>query len=93
MVTDHFVLFYNTADDYLEKRQAYRSEHLGMIYEEMDAGRLLQGGAFDGAPNQAMLIFTSQEAAEAFAQKDPYVLNGVVVDWHVRVWKTVDPKA
>lgn len=39
----------------------------------------------------AMLIFRgdSPAAAEAFAQSDPYVTNGLVTQWHVRKWSTV----
>ncbi len=31
----------------------------------------------------------SPAAAEAFAQVDPYVLNGLVTRWRVREWTTV----
>ena len=39
----------------------------------------------------AVLLFRgdSPEAAEAFARSDPYVLNGLVTAWRVRVWTTV----
>jgi uncharacterized protein YciI len=33
-----------------------------------------------------MAVFSSREAAEEFAEGDPFVLNGVVRDWHVREW-------
>ena len=33
-----------------------------------------------------MAIFTSREAAEAFAYEDPFVLNGVVRDWRILEW-------
>ena len=33
-----------------------------------------------------MSIFTTYEAAEEFATGDPFVLNCVVRDWHIREW-------
>ncbi|TME80354.1 MAG: hypothetical protein E6I47_09145 [Chloroflexi bacterium] len=34
----------------------------------------------------SMAIFTTRQAAEAFARSDPFVLNGVVRRWSVREW-------
>jgi uncharacterized protein len=36
-----------------------------------------------------MSVFRSREAAERFAEGDPFVLNGVVRDWVVREWEEV----
>jgi uncharacterized protein YciI len=36
-----------------------------------------------------MAVFTSREAAESFAEGDPFVLNGVVRDWQIREWDEV----
>jgi uncharacterized protein YciI len=38
-----------------------------------------------------VLLFrgTSPEVAERFAEKDPYVTNGLVKQWRVREWTTV----
>jgi hypothetical protein len=33
-----------------------------------------------------MAVFPSREAAEEFANRDPFVLNGVVRDWQIRDW-------
>jgi uncharacterized protein YciI len=33
-----------------------------------------------------MSVFTSREAAEAFAAGDPFVTGGVVARWYVRTW-------
>ena len=44
---------------------------------------LLMIGTFSNAQEHgAMAIFTSREAAEAFARDDPFVLHGVVRSWH-----------
>jgi uncharacterized protein len=37
----------------------------------------------------SMAIFTTRKAAEEFAKGDPFVLNGVVRDWHIREWDEV----
>jgi uncharacterized protein len=34
----------------------------------------------------SMAVFTTRKAAEEFASGDPFVLNQVVRDWHVREW-------
>jgi uncharacterized protein YciI len=33
-----------------------------------------------------MAIFTTNEAAQEFAEGDPFVLGGVVSRWYVRDW-------
>jgi uncharacterized protein YciI len=33
-----------------------------------------------------MAVFTTREAAEEFAEGDPFVLNGVVSRWEIRAW-------
>jgi len=44
-------------------------------------------GTFANAQEEgSMAIFTTREAAEAFAEGDPFVLNGVVGRWSVREW-------
>jgi uncharacterized protein YciI len=52
---------------------------------------MLMGGAFADPADQALLIFHTPSAAipEAFAQTDPYVMNGLVVKWEVRLWTVV----
>jgi uncharacterized protein YciI len=37
----------------------------------------------------SMAIFTTRDAAEEFAQGDPFVLNGVVRSWHIGAWNEV----
>jgi uncharacterized protein len=86
----HFLLVYVLADDYLERRPAFRESHLALARAAVDRGELLLGGALD-PPEQAVLLFAGEdcEIAEAFAKADPYVTNGLVTAWHVREWRTV----
>ena len=87
----YYILFYKTADDYLEKRAPLRPEHLAMAKAAHDRGELLLGGALADPPDGAVLIFKgdSPAVAEAFAQNDPYVKNGLIVKWEVREWTVV----
>ena len=85
----HFVLTYELAPDYLERRGQFRAEHLKLAWEAADQGALLLGGAVGDPPEAAMLLFTDQDAAETFAKSDPYVAQGLVKDWRVRPWTTV----
>jgi uncharacterized protein YciI len=36
-------------------------------------------------------VFSTQEAAEAFANEDPYVSGGLVERWNVEPWTVVTP--
>ncbi len=87
----HYFLFYDTAPDYLERRGLFRAEHLKLAWQAHDRGELLLGGALGDPIDGTILLFQgdSPEVAAKFARVDPYVLNGVVVRWHVRPWLTV----
>ena len=87
----HFLLFYDTAPDYLDRRPAFRGGHLAHARAAVQRGELVLGGALADPPDRALLLFQGESAgvAEAFAAQDPYVLNGLVTDWVVREWTTV----
>jgi uncharacterized protein YciI len=90
----HFILTYILAPDYLERREAFRAEHLALAQAAVARGELLLGGAArerGHAPDQAVLLFAGEDssAAEAFARTDPYVTSGIVLRWEVREWLTV----
>ena len=87
----HYVLMYDLASDYLERRGAFRNEHLALAWQAADRGEIVLGGALDSPADTALLVFhgDSPAAAEAFARADPYVRNGLVTAWRVREWLTV----
>ena len=85
----HFILTYELAPDYLERRGRFRAEHLKLAWEASGRGALLLGGAVGDPVESALLLFTDREAAEAFAQSDPYVAQGLVKTWRVLPWTTV----
>jgi uncharacterized protein YciI len=87
----HYLLMYDLVSDYLERRAAYRDEHLKLAWAATERGELLLAGALAEPTDTAMLLFQgdSAAAAEAFAKADPYVLAGLVTRWRVRKWTTV----
>jgi len=87
----HFLLFYTTAPDYLERRPEFRALHLEKAWESVERGDLVLGGAVANPPDCAVLLFKGADAsvAEDFARADPYVREGLVSAWHVREWTTV----
>jgi uncharacterized protein YciI len=87
----HFLLFYDVAPDYLERRTAFRDAHLALAWGSHRRGELQLGGALTDPVDSAVLLFRAESIAvvEEFARTDPYVLNGVVVRWRAREWTTV----
>ena len=88
----HYLLIYDElAPDYVVRRSQYRDEHLRLGWESAARGELVMGGALADPVDAAILLFQgdSPDAAEAFAQADPYVREGLVGRWRVRPWTTV----
>ncbi|WP_166040263.1 YciI-like protein [Sphingosinicella sp. YJ22] len=85
----HYLLHYELAPDYLERRPAFRDAHLALAWQAAESGALLLGGAVGDPAESALLLFTGAEAAEAFARADPYVREGLVRSWRVTPWITV----
>ena len=87
----HFLLFYDGAPDYLERRPQYREAHLKHAWAAVERGEIVVAGALAEPVDGAVLMFQSEDksVAENFANADPYVLNGLVANWRVREWTTV----
>lgn len=87
----HYLLLYETASDYMTRRAGFRDAHLKQAKQAADRGELILGGAVGDPVESAVLLFkcAGPGIPEAFAQADPYVLNGVVVRWSVKPWNTV----
>lgn len=85
-----YVLFYDPVPDVLERAPAHFPAHLERIREFHGRGDLLMVGTFaDPVKEGSMAIFASREAAEAFVEGDPFVLEGVVRAWEIREWDEV----
>lgn len=87
----HYFLIYELSDDYLKRRGEYRNEHLNLAWEAHESGDLVTGGALQNPADKAYLLFEGEndDAAKQFAEADPYVKNGLVINWSVRPWMTV----
>lgn len=87
----HYLLLYDLAPDYLERRAALRDEHLALAWDAQSRGELVLAGALTDPVDQAVLVFEgdSHEVAERFVAADPYVRGGLVTAWRVRLWTTV----
>ena len=85
----HYLLHYELAPDYLERRPAFRDAHLALAWQASGSGALVLGGAVGDPVESALLLFTDAEAAAAFAAADPYVSEGLVRSWRVTPWATV----
>jgi hypothetical protein len=87
----HFLLMYEMADGYVERRAPLRNTHLRLAWEAQERGDLVLAGALAEPADAAVFLFQGDgpEAAKAFAAADPYVANGLVKEWTVRPWTTV----
>ena len=87
----HYLLMYDFAPDYMERRAEFRNEHLALAWRAQQRGEVVLGGALADPPDGGLLLFAcdSPAAAEEFARADPYVKNGLVTRWRVRKWTTV----
>lgn len=87
----HWLLLYELADDYLERRAPLREAHLTLAREAHDRGELVLAGALADPADSAVLVFRADDAsiAEDFARNDPYVREGLVVGVRVRSWTVV----
>ena len=86
-----YLLFYDAAPDYLERRVRFREEHLALAWDAQSKGHLILAGALANPADGAVFHFrgASPAVAEDFAKADPYVRNGLVTRWRVREWTTV----
>jgi uncharacterized protein YciI len=87
----HYLLFYEVAPDYVERRSQFRDQHLALAWQAHARGELILGGALVDPVDGAVLLFQggSPDVAARFAEADPYVRNGLVTRWRVRPWATV----
>ena len=87
----YFLLTYDLVSDYMERREAFRDDHIKLALSAVEQGELLLGGSLTEPSDGAVLLFTgnSAEVAEKFAEQDPYVQNGLVDHWKVRSWSIV----
>ncbi len=87
----HYLLFYEVVEDYVTQRAPFRAQHLAHARQAHHRGELVLAGALADPVDGAVLLFQGESpgVAAAFAEADPYVLNGLITRWYVREWTTV----
>jgi uncharacterized protein len=88
---NYYALFYEVVDDFVARRTPFRQEHLRLANKARERGEILLAGALAEPADRALIVFHAADKsnAEAFAHKDPYVVNGLVKKWEVRPWNVV----
>ncbi|HKS91132.1 MAG TPA: YciI family protein [Tepidiformaceae bacterium] len=85
----YYILFYDYVADVAERRGPHRAAHLSLLNALHADGKLAMAGAYTDPLDGAALVFTAREAAEAFVQEDPYIVNGLVNAHRIREWNVV----
>jgi uncharacterized protein len=87
----YYALFYDVADNYVERRAPYRDTHLKLLKEAHSRGDIVLAGAVGDPPDGALLVWRVEdiETIQNFARNDPYVTSGVVTRWHIKPWHVV----
>jgi uncharacterized protein YciI len=87
----HLLLFYDYVDDMVERRAPFRQAHLELVRESHEQGALLMAGALTEPFDGGVFIFTADDRSivEDFVAKDPYVREGLVTSWRIRLWNVV----
>jgi len=88
---NYYALFYEVVDDFVARRVPFRQEHLRLANEALERGEIVFAGALAEPADRALIVFRAADKSkvEAFARKDPYVMNGLVKKWEVRPWNVV----
>jgi hypothetical protein len=88
---NYYTLIYHLVDDYMERRGQFREEHLKFAKELNGRNELILAGAFSDPPDKALLIFrvADKSVIEDFIKKDPYIKNGLIAKWEIRLWSVV----
>jgi uncharacterized protein len=90
-MASHFLLLYDYPDDVLERRAPHREEHLELVRQWKEDGRLLLAGAIGDPISGGALAFRVEDETEVddFMKADPYVREGVITGRRVEPWKVV----
>jgi uncharacterized protein len=88
---NYYLLSYDLVDDYITRRAPLRDQHLRLAREAHARGEIVLAGAFTDPADAAALVFraSDQSVVEDFVRNDPYVLNGLVKQWKIRLWNVV----
>jgi len=92
----YYVAFFDTThrsiDEIKSKYPDAIAAHIARSRQFQKDEKLLMAGAFKNKPDElisTMGVLISREAAEEYAQGDPFVLNGTVSRWYIREWANI----
>jgi uncharacterized protein YciI len=85
------ILFYEYVPDIAERRAPHRQAHLALLRDLHAKGECLLAGATGNPVHGAAIVFRTPEAAERFAQDDPYAKAGLVADHRIESISVVVP--
>jgi hypothetical protein len=87
----YWVLIYELVDDYLERREPLRAEHLTLARKAANSGEMVMAGALADPYDQAVFVWKAAdtEVINRFVAHDPYVREGLVKSWRIRKWNVV----
>ena len=79
-----FVVIGESSGASMDDIMAVYPRHKVVVDEFVEQGEVLGIGPFGDGGNMA--IFRSQEAAESFVTRDPFILEGLVKSFVIRPW-------
>jgi uncharacterized protein YciI len=87
----YYLLEYVLADDYLARRASLREAHLALGRDAGRRGDLVLAGALADPADRAVLVWRTDDRSVVarFAEDDPYVRQGLVTSWTIRLWNVV----
>lgn len=86
-----YVIVYAVAEGGADQIAEVYPRHLAYLTDFARSGELVLIGPMLPAPaSGSMAVFRSAEAAEAFVQGDPFVLEGLAVPSAVREWQALE---
>jgi uncharacterized protein YciI len=82
-----YVLLYESADSVADRAPVHFPAHQAWCAGFAARGLLLAVGTFeDPQADGSMAVFRTREAAQEFAEGDPFVRHGVVRGYQIRGW-------
>ncbi len=88
-----FVIIGTDGPDGARLRPLHREAHLERLSRWQQQGKLILAGPFTDQPGSLMIIEAADMGeARAFAQEDPYMLNGIFQDISIRPFRQVFPE-
>ena len=84
------IILYHFVDDFIQKRTPVRMDHLNYLETYVQRGLLFLGGALDPIKKMGLIVFGgSNDQAMSLVKQDPYIREGLVVDFEIINWNVV----